>query len=120
MKKNIATVQAKKWRDQNREHYREYQREYQRKHAHRYSRKKRSSKYGISLEEYEALCTSQHNKCAICRKEELKRSLAIDHCHKTNKVRGLLCSKCNRGIGFFSDNIEILEAAIAYLKLTGR
>jgi hypothetical protein len=42
--------------------------------------------------------------------------LAVDHCHTTGKIRGLLCSKCNPALGAFNDNIEILNSAIKYLK----
>ena len=55
------------------------------------------------------------NKCAICGKEEVK--LVIDHNHKTKKIRGLLCEKCNTGLGFFYDNPELFKKAEEYLKV---
>lgn len=71
-------------------------------------------KYKISLDDYDALYNKQQGKCAICgNPEEL---LHIDHNHITGEVRGLLCLKCNRGIGFLNDDIKILEQALAYLK----
>ena len=73
--------------------------------------------YGITLDEVHQMFDKQEGKCAICGKhqDELKEILGVDHNHKTNKVRGLLCHKCNRGLGHFNDNIKLLEQAINYL-----
>ena len=70
-------------------------------------------RYGIGLGDLNKMMESQQGKCAIC-KEPL--SLKVDHNHKTGKVRGLLCNGCNRGLGFFTDNMSVLESAICYLK----
>lgn len=77
--------------------------------------------YNLSLEEYNELLKIQNNVCKICKKPETTKTskgkirlLNIDHCHKTNKIRGLLCSPCNRGIGFFKDSPELLRAAALY------
>ena len=78
--------------------------------------------YGIDLKQYNDIFESQNGCCKICNKHisELnnkhKKSLCVDHCHKTNKIRGLLCDKCNRGIGLLNDNIESLKNAIIYLE----
>jgi len=69
--------------------------------------------YGITLKQYNILKSKQNNKCAIC--DEVKK-LHIDHDHLTGKIRGLLCGRCNRGIGHFKDNIIVLVNAIRYLK----
>jgi transcription elongation factor Elf1 len=76
------------------------------------------NQYGITLKQYELMLDKQKFKCAICGKhDEVEgRRLAIDHCHTTGKVRGLLCGKCNRGLGLFYDNEELLQNAIKYLK----
>jgi hypothetical protein len=71
--------------------------------------------FGISLEEYDALLAKQNGACAICKKKSA-RSLCVDHCHATGLIRGLLCNKCNRGMGFFEDDAARIRAAIAYLK----
>lgn len=60
----------------------------------------RARKYGISQEIYYELIKRQENKCKICGKQELFRALAVDHNKYTGQVRGLLCYKCNIGIGF--------------------
>ena len=80
--------------------------------------------YGITLDEYEQMLTDQNGKCAICGGDEpavnpttqKPRNLAVDHCHKTGKVRGLLCTKCNSIIGHADDDGEILKKAIRYLE----
>ena len=75
--------------------------------------------YGISLKEYDDLVKAQDNKCKICNKEEqhkTKKRLTVDHCHVTNKIRGLLCHRCNCALGLFFDNPDLLKLAIQYLK----
>lgn len=74
--------------------------------------------YGISLKEYQEMLKAQGGKCAICGGSEPinGRLMAVDHCHTTGKVRGILCSHCNRALGFFRDNVQSLENAIRYLK----
>lgn len=70
--------------------------------------------YGISLEEYERLAI---DGCHICGAREAgKKSLHVDHCHSTGQVRGILCDACNKGIGSFRDDTELLEKAISYLR----
>jgi predicted nucleic acid-binding Zn-ribbon protein len=74
-------------------------------------------KYGITLAQFEELKLKQNGKCAIC-KTELNHALKthVDHCHKTNVVRGILCNLCNPGLGMFKDSIKILKSAQAYLE----
>lgn len=77
--------------------------------------------YGLTLDDYKELQKKQNGKCAICGAEignsEGDR-LYVDHNHKTGKVRGILCSNCNIGIGKFHDNISLLKRAIEYLEKT--
>lgn len=75
-------------------------------------------KFGININQYKDKLKLQNNKCAICNKHEdiFDKSLAIDHCHKTLNIRGLLCMNCNTLIGQCNDNIEILKKAIIYLE----
>ncbi len=78
--------------------------------------------YNITRKQYELLLKSQNCVCAICNQPEtIKRNgkiqtLSVDHNHKTNKIRGLLCQKCNISLGGFNDNLELLEAAAKYLR----
>lgn len=70
-------------------------------------------KYGVTLEEVEKMKKSQQGKCYICERDV--EILQVDHNHITGKVRGLLCFKCNAGIGMFQDSIVLLRKAAIYL-----
>lgn len=74
------------------------------------------NKYGLTLEDFAALSESQGGGCAICKKVSENRTLHVDHDHNTGKVRGLLCTPCNIGLGLFRDNVSLMEIAIRYLK----
>lgn len=77
-------------------------------------------KYGISINDFEALLKFQGGGCALCSKpiSKLRRRMNIDHDHKTNKVRGILCSGCNTGLGHLGDTVEGLKKALYYLENT--
>lgn len=85
-----------------------------------------ATEFGINERTYQELFTAQGGVCAICGKPETKMfrgsvsSLSIDHDHDTGKIRGLLCSSCNLGLGYFKDSIESLSNAIDYLMGTHR
>lgn len=80
-------------------------------------------RYGITLSEYDLLMTLQEEACAICKLPETARdpkshrciALAVDHDHATGAIRGLLCSKCNRALGYLNDDINLLLAGVAYI-----
>lgn len=72
--------------------------------------------YGITLDDYEAMLTEQDGKCFICGKDSDWGTLAVDHCHKTGKVRKLLCFSCNTSIGKFNDDPALLRKAAEYLE----
>lgn len=98
---------SRKWREKNRDKVK------------RLNRKGNYKKYyGITLEEYEHLFYRQGGKCKICKTHQtkLKKLLSVDHDHNTNKVRGLLCQKCNQGLGMFNDCPDSLMQAAFYLK----
>jgi len=74
-------------------------------------------KFNLTPEQYEKMLSSQKAVCAICHKPDSEgKRLAVDHCHETGIIRGLLCGHCNTGLGKFFDNISYLEQAIHYLK----
>lgn len=79
--------------------------------------------YGSTIKQYEEMLNEQNGVCEICGgkekvvhpKTQRPRRLAVDHCHKTGKVRGLLCTNCNAIIGHANDSIELLQKAIQYI-----
>ncbi len=83
--------------------------------------RQRRRAYAISDEFYEDMKARQNNCCDICGKHasENKQALAIDHCHDTGKIRGLLCSTCNLALGYLNDNINLFANAIKYLNKEG-
>ncbi len=90
--------------------------------SEKFRKSKRKSRlkslYGITPEAYDVILQIQNNCCAICRckfPQDSKRLPAVDHCHKTNFIRGILCSPCNTGIGLFKENKTFLLSAIDYI-----
>ena len=78
-------------------------------------------RYGITADQYDQMIIDQNNGCAICGSTEMGgrgegTRLAVDHNHETGKVRGLLCTSCNNGLGRFKDDPELLVKAATYLK----
>lgn len=129
---------TKKWREENKEKYLEWVRKDREKNPekHKEWQKKTREKKGklrsleeslrkmnFSIESYNEMLKNQNGVCAICKKEETRKSrkkgdicrLMIDHCHASNIVRGLLCDSCNKMLGHAKDSIEILEEGIRYL-----
>ena len=75
------------------------------------------ARYGLTSAEYSATLKEQSGVCKICRQLCVTgRKLAVDHCHSTGKVRGLLCAQCNTGLGKAEDSIDRLNDMIKYLK----
>lgn len=81
-------------------------------------------KYDITIEQYNEMLEAQGGVCLICGKPETTRhrksglvnDLSVDHCHITGKVRGLLCNACNKGMGAFGDNPDLMQRAIEHIK----
>lgn len=76
----------------------------------------RSFLYDLSVDEYNKILDAQNGVCAICKmKNKIDRPLGVDHNHRTNKIRGLLCNDCNSIIGHAFESTQILANALAYL-----
>ena len=128
--KKCAIKKLNYWRDKNpekvqrsvKEHYRKHINEYKNRAQQCYLRnpeKWNLRRYRMTPEEYEKLLKIQNGVCAICLNVESikrKKRLSVDHNHQTGKIRGLLCSKCNNGIGWFKEDLVILNRAVEYLR----
>lgn len=100
-----------------------YQREWRSKNTARAKSYDLKRAYGISIEQYDSMLVAQNEVCAICENPEHvvdkngnRRKLAVDHCHTTGRVRGLLCTNCNKAIGHLKDDVRVLKKAIEYLQ----
>ena len=111
-----------KYRENNKEKIKAQQIEYRENNPEKIRNHDLKSNHSITLEEYNKMLEKQNGVCAICGKKETDKisskkikNLAVDHNHKTGKVRGLLCGRCNKAIGLFQDNLEHLQSAFKYL-----
>ena len=107
-KKEVWKAASKRWKEKNKAKVAVYAR----RNSVRY-------RYGLSFEQYDSLMRLQGNSCRLCEvpATELKRNLDVDHCHRTGKVRSLLCSRCNRLIALAEKSgISILDKAKTYLE----
>ena len=75
--------------------------------------------YGITQQEYDDKLQQQNYSCYLCKLPVTGKALAVDHCHATGKVRDLLCSPCNQGLGLFKDNPQLLRLAAEYIEKHG-
>ena len=112
----------RRYYEQNKEKVREREKIYCEQNKEKIKERKLLNNFGLSLDEYNEIHEKQNGACAICGKPETlehkkgkTKNLAVDHCHSTGKVRGLLCHFCNTGIGFLNDDITVLISAIEYL-----
>lgn len=125
--KSCRNPQSKAWRDKNKEYVKEINVRSKAKRKEYYDSPERKIKYrsldlerrfGLTHEDYLRMLELQGGVCAICGKVRLNKGkyhMAIDHCHKSGKVRGILCGWCNKGLGLFDDKPEFLNKAIEYL-----
>jgi Recombination endonuclease VII len=117
-----AKARVRAWRESNPERYRDTQRRIKSSPAGK--RRDRDGhlrrKFGLTAEEYDALLQCQDGRCAICR-EPGNDSIAlhVDHDHVTGRVRGLLCFRCNGGLGQFREEPELLRRAAWYVENSG-
>lgn len=113
--------QRKQYYERNRELITMKNREWRKKNPLKLAASKRryhlKYEFGMTVSDYTMLFQKQEGLCAICKSaSSSNQSLAVDHNHKTGKIRGLLCVRCNRGIGAFGDCSETLNRAAIYLK----
>jgi len=114
--KEVLRQKKKDYYNKNKEKFKEKMQQYDKKVKERRSDALQKQKYGISLEQKAQMIKEQGGTCRICKNPlEPGRKSPTDHDHKTGKVRGILCNKCNIGLGMFKDNIEYLQSAIEYL-----
>ncbi len=96
---------------------RDYQKTRPRDQREARRRFKLKSKYGMSIDQFNAILASQDGVCAICHRSNWDHNgPSVDHDHVTGKVRGILCGPCNTGLGRFNDSIGLLSNATEYLK----
>ena len=103
-----------------------YQKQYRENNRRVLSDRERQRRFGITPEGYSELLKSQNGTCAICKQPETAtrlgkvKALAVDHCHQSGAIRGLLCADCNTGIGKLRENTSIFLSAIRYLDYHSR
>lgn len=111
---------AKKHYYKNLEKSREYARDYARKNADpdKKRRTRLKANYGMTPEQWQAMFNAQGCKCAICESTDAgsKAGWNTDHCHKSGRVRFILCAHCNRGLGAFKDNPDVMRKAAKMLE----
>ena len=106
---------VKKWKDNNPDKVRAMRETWLAANIDRNKARQREYKYGITQTEFNKMMGEQNGLCKICGMINDGKALTIDHCHKTNRIRGLLCSQCNRGLGIFKDNAILLLIASHYV-----
>ena len=110
---------VKKYQQMNREYIKEYQKKYQQKNRKRIKEQRKKDRYkkryNLTFEQIDQMLISQNHKCLICGKSLIETKRCIDHDHKTNRIRGLLCYRCNVKLSGVEDT-EFLTKAMDYLK----
>ena len=105
------------YRKNNRARIREYNKKYREEHPEKFLSYRLKRKFDITVEQYQKILDDQGGVCAICFSKCVSgKPLSVDHCHSTGEVRGLLCLRCNTGLGQFQDSVGRLEQAIRYIK----
>ena len=116
-------ITDKAWRERNAQRKKENDKAWRENNKEKHLATVRASKllatYGITQEQFNDMLAKQGHVCKICLgPQQGKVAMAVDHCHTTGVVRGLLCNNCNRALGLLQDNPELMYKAIEYLKST--
>ncbi len=111
---SVASVRA--YHKRHPEKHAAYNREWDRRNPEKKKDTQLKTRLGLDSGAYNAMLAAQDGKCAICLVPAGHRRLAVDHCHDTGRVRGLLCDSCNNGLGRFKHDPERIRVAIEYLK----
>ncbi len=118
--KTCQVEHMREWRAKNIPHLRAYDKQRYKDFPHIRRCKKNSGlkkRYGITMDEKDALLVGQNGRCGICQNEfRVEKEIHVDHCHSTGVVRGLLCNSCNNGLGRFKDNEQYLTNAMLYIR----
>lgn len=108
---------TKEYREKNPEIYRKASLKHWRSLDDKKKQARWIKRYGLSAEQYYKMLAEQKEVCKICgQKCSTKQTLCVDHCHKTGKIRGLLCVKCNTSLGMLNDDVSLFYKAVEYLK----
>lgn len=116
--KDKIVERQRKWCAQNKEHHIQNSKEWYKNNKDRVRDLRLQREFGMTLEEYNAMFVSQNGLCSICGggPDAKNKRLAVDHDHKTGKIRSLLCRGCNVGIGNLKDSPDLLEKAAKYIR----
>lgn len=106
----------KKWVKENVQRVRAHKEKWRLKQDPVYNHFRKLKRYNLTVQDYEEMFKKQNGVCAICGRPPSKNKLAVDHCHETGKVRGLLCFRCNFGLSYFSESSGMMHKAAKYLE----
>ncbi len=115
-------ARAAEWQKQHSEYENRKSRQWRQDNRERFAATSRNSilkrKYGITDAQFNEILAAQNYVCAVCKRDEPRANskLAVDHCHATGKVRGLLCTKCNTAIGLLDDSPGLAMELLNYMK----
>jgi len=113
--RETARLNTIKWRKLNPDYTKGYYKRYKYKNPD-YYKMRNFKKYGITQKQYEDMFWEQGLRCALCKTNNPNgKGWHLDHCHTTNRVRGILCNNCNVGLVHFKEDLNLLKTAIEYL-----
>ena len=112
---------TKKWIEKNKKHYLENIKRWNKNNPEKVKNFNRVGMWkqqgiNITVEQYNKIFKKQKSACKICNVKVKLKALNVDHNHNTGKIRGLLCDKCNKGLGIFNDDFTLIYVAYKYLR----